>query len=758
MSHRQFINALLQIDVSDNIPLQAELREIIDANKKERFSTHSKFFNVTKSVFQFTNDSFIAGGPIASTYKIFWENFNQEYTQENLVYDCTELPGPDWKHFRIQYGHLADDKPMKPRKASEMPHMEYQIKLNIPEKVNVVKPLEHLSEQQQLVIDEIEAFMQTPYKSNKLVKIVFLLGPAGTGKTALLQNATDKPVIFLGPTNILINAVSKSTGVRCMTVFGFIMRALGHNFYQYKAIREHISYLSDDVFRDVGIEVKVPLMKSIYELLAGYVDVVYDGIEPEVDERTSKGILKRERKLMTNSVDKQDDETTRPPPTKIKKERDLSEPSTSWQNVKIKQEPLSSDDEKEEAVSKKNDDDIFMKHMGFVYSKTDAEEHQARLDSGLGLEQDYEEAIRNKSKKIIIYLDEVSQMNMGELSLFFEILDSLPFEVLCLVAGDLNQISPLFITKDLDLHVFEEGRDCRTIRFEQQYRMDNKKYSDVINSISHVKEPRRLRITFLENFFERINHEITFNYPLKMARKLIDDSLLRDITHDSPKDEMSFDGMHFPKLAKYLERLEEVKIFEKISPFVLFGFTNLEMHYNMLMIALQVHEKMSRSSMDPSDYKKILQYSPVQVDKGIYNALHDKKLNKINTCLGEMHFFPLIRFMPYKLLVPIKPHFFNLSILYLIHWDTRQCLLYDRNQRRILIIGRCIHSRNLYKTVVYGFPIIPAMATTYHSCQGLTLDTKIAINLSDIDLKEMYVAFSRVRNPNYIYSLLLPSK
>jgi ATP-dependent exoDNAse (exonuclease V) alpha subunit len=64
---------------------------------------------------------------------------------------------------------------------------------------------------------------------------------------------------------------------------------------------------------------------------------------------------------------------------------------------------------------------------------------------------------------------------------------------------------------------------------------------------------------------------------------------------------------------------------------------------------------------------------------------------------------------------------------------------------------RRLHSKQSYKLRRKQFPLAPSYATTFNSCQGMTVDV-LGVDISVLVLThgQLYTALSRVRNCNYI--------
>lgn len=340
---------------------------------------------------------------------------------------------------------------------------------------------------------------------------------------------------------------------------------------------------------------------------------------------------------------------------------------------------------------------------------------------------------------LVIYLDEISQMTNGEMSLFLLIVRSLPRRVLVLLAGDMNQIHPLYVSSPFAIENIKNESKV-SIAFDVQFRMTEPAYKKFTESVI-TEHPRQLIDCLKTSIPDKINKPIVYRYPYYLFEKL---HLI-----------VNFGDMD--SVVEFAGSLRESGVFEKVIDFVLFGFTNREMHYNVMMVALQVYETLDKLGVEPSLF---LQYSPIKVGNiGMRDRDHLEDFKSDTNGLQDYHFFPLIRYFPYKLLQKVvsgDTTFPNLYILYLIHWDNEYCLMYDDSRHKLLKLRRQPHTRHLWREMrCFGFPIYPAFTTTFHSCQGLTLKKRLAINLTNIDRKEMYVVFSRVKKFDCIHSILI---
>lgn len=100
-------------------------------------------------------------------------------------------------------------------------------------------------------------------------KFFFLSGSAGSGKTFIIGKMRmvlpKANILYLSPTNLLKQSVSREFKVKSLTLFSFMMSVLCLSFYDFKNLCIHLSHLTHNIFKEVpeniSIVVRSPMKK-----------------------------------------------------------------------------------------------------------------------------------------------------------------------------------------------------------------------------------------------------------------------------------------------------------------------------------------------------------------------------------------------------------------------------------------------------------------------------------------------------------------
>lgn len=335
----------------------------------------------------------------------------------------------------------------------------------------------------------------------------------------------------------------------------------------------------------------------------------------------------------------------------------------------------------------------------------------------------------HKVKHVIIFIDEYSLLSDGVISLihhtFKTIEKYLPFKFIIIYSGDINQIQPLFSHDASSDFTFMTSLVDQVYNFKIQKRIENVEYLDFLKSILVTESPAQL----VRNTFGHLNSRLVdYNYNVQLISEI------------PPYEEFE----------QVIEYFETWKLHEICKP-MFFSYTNVELHYNNIAIAMSIYNKLkSYTVIEPHSFVQfqILRYL---CGKKIYTP---NKLTMYDT--GEIPILPLVKGFPYKILSS-KLTLPRSSIVYLIYWTKSFAIVYHRDSKSLYKLPIMEFSMNLTRNALVGFPLQMYVAETSYSAQGLTIGGReIYVNPSNTTRPEFYVIMSRVTNANQIKSIHVP--
>lgn len=338
----------------------------------------------------------------------------------------------------------------------------------------------------------------------------------------------------------------------------------------------------------------------------------------------------------------------------------------------------------------------------------------------------------------IIFIDEYTLISASLLSLCINLIKSFSeasfVKTLLIIAGDSNQIEPLFVTA-CHTYDFIEKKASHVISFNKQMRVLDEEYNILLNNC--LTKPKELIGSYLSEYFQHKNERlIDYRYPIELAIK-------------AP---ISKNGDNLEALAIWM-RNENVNMINLIF----FSYTNIEVHYNNMTLATSIYRQLKRLNVENIEYYIQFHILRFYIFKRFHYRFPIKDNDKKIAALA------LIRFFPYKLLVTLKAKtgtemLPRSSILYLIDWNSELVFMYSKTENSIYKISQMKFQMNLYRNfTVYGFPLQLHLADTAHSLQGQTIDRKICINSTMCSRRELYVMLSRVRISKNVHSVYIPS-
>lgn len=193
-----------------------------------------------------------------------------------------------------------------------------------------------------------------------------------------------------------------------------------------------------------------------------------------------------------------------------------------------------------------------------------------------------------------------------------------------------------------------------------------------------------------------------------------------------------------------------------ILPELYLTYTNMDVSYCNLSFADSVYQQLLQ--MLPNDFKihdliRFQIFYPMECKKKIYNKL-------------DIPMLPLMRFFPYTYEGLEFPHLRG-QWLYLLEWEVDHIVMlnptqFDGENAEGSIIRIPIEKYKLSHFIddkrqleLYGFPLRFVFASTFHSCQGKTINQPITINFNLISKRAFYVAVSRVPSLNNIKRIIV---
>lgn len=345
--------------------------------------------------------------------------------------------------------------------------------------------------------------------------------------------------------------------------------------------------------------------------------------------------------------------------------------------------------------------------------------------------------LRKYKKRKIFFLDEYTLVTGGLLSLFIKIArhrsEILNIKTVFIVAGDGNQIEPLFVTAGHS-YKFLDKIATSVINFDKQMRVVDSRYNAILNNLL-VLPANTIGDYLRDNFKNRQESNINYRYPIECV--------INAPKNDNNTEELT---VWFNE-----QNIQMINL-------IFFAYTNCEVHYNNLTIAATIINQLKIMQVVNLSW-----YIQVHVLR-IYIMKTYRFIFPIKNTDSKISILPLIRFFPYKLLKTIKCIMPDVtlarsSILYLIDWNNEFVWLYSKVTKTVHKIGQLKFSMNLYKNyILYGFPLQMHCSDTAHSLQGQTIDRDICINASKCSRRELYVMLSRVREASRVCRIFTPDK
>lgn len=358
-----------------------------------------------------------------------------------------------------------------------------------------------------------------------------------------------------------------------------------------------------------------------------------------------------------------------------------------------------------------------------------------------------------KKKRYLVFLDEYMQLSPTLVLVLIFVYKSLAItnnsHIVLVLAGDPNQIGPLNAaneyTIDLSSNIntqlfsFLDCQSINTYTLMTQQRIVDKKYQETV--IAHILDVERqisLHGALREYFSDRCSSYIEYTYPMHLI----------DEFPPLPNHKLSACSVH-----EWFDSNDIINI----SKFIIFSFTNLELSFNNLSLAVHI-------------YKQLCLYDVAIANKHVHFQILKVRTKKQPSgvwffpCSSEKRIsvLPLIRYFPYKLLNGTDA-FPRSTIVYLLDWrcgdDEQYVQVYEPVNRAILELGVASFSSNLFRGTdahLVGFPLQLHTGETFASAQGLTIQKDIYSNFSDATINEIYVVLSRVSNSSQCKGIHIP--
>lgn len=337
----------------------------------------------------------------------------------------------------------------------------------------------------------------------------------------------------------------------------------------------------------------------------------------------------------------------------------------------------------------------------------------------------------------IIFLDEYTLVSGAYLVLIIQRLKIIAEydceKILLIIAGDVNQILPLFVTP-CHTYDFMDTMSDHTLYFNKQMRVTDQIYDSMLNRCL-VQPKDTIGEYLLENFSNCLEPTVYYRYPIEIV-------------------------INAPRITSpdEIELIRNWFVDNDISliNYLFCSYLNLEVHFNNMTIATTIFRQLNILNIEDSNY-----YIQFHLFRFVYNKKYHYRIPMAPDDI-KLAAVALIRFFPYKLLVTMKcsrsgdllP---RSSILYLLDWSDTCIYMYSKKTKNIHKISQRKFDMNLFSNFkLYGFPIQLHCADTSHSLQGQTIDRLVCINPTNCSRRELYVMLSRVKTAERVHRLFVP--
>lgn len=337
----------------------------------------------------------------------------------------------------------------------------------------------------------------------------------------------------------------------------------------------------------------------------------------------------------------------------------------------------------------------------------------------------------------VIFLDEISMFSPPMLEVFIAIVrrisQVMDLKIIVILTGDFMQISPLF-THSMKYDSIVNACEC-VFNFKGQHRITDLPYLETVMKLT--KQPLPDAKNFLHQLRQVTPREawcnkITYIYPFEK----ITNAYEKYKQHKCP----------------YMWKRElDDDFFDSLLDFNMFCFSNREMHYNNLSLAFCIVSQFVERKATVDQLVPFICFSTFCETKQVIDwpiKINDDYVIPV---------LPLIRYFPYRFVGESDPGqpIPSKSIVYLIDWNFERyfIVVYVPLLEKFVFVPFGKFNMNMCNEELCGIPLEFAFSTTFHSSQGLTLSSKIALSLDNIDFRELFVMLTRVHSGNQIKNI-----
>lgn len=332
----------------------------------------------------------------------------------------------------------------------------------------------------------------------------------------------------------------------------------------------------------------------------------------------------------------------------------------------------------------------------------------------------------------LYFLDEFSLMSCGTIGLVIEILRLHALysndRIVLVIAGDRNQIPPLFAVPTHSLDFVEQSADY-SFMFSQQMRCLDDNYTKILNRVLRERDLR----SYIRTTFAHIDGAaVEYNYPISLVQQ-------------APTE-----------IDPLIAWIADNNILDIVS-LIFFSFTNRELHFNNISMGVAIWRQLELYKIQ--DIHSYVQFQILASKSDRVEKKFSYKFPLETESRGPVtpYILPLVKFFPYKILTREIETLPRSSIVVLLAWNDSRAIVLDPRDNSIHALGPSTFRMNLHRHNTYrGFPLQLHVGETSFSCQGMTITRGICVNASNATRQELYVTLSRVQSLNKCIRVHVP--